>query len=99
MNFKKMNRGNLNCILKCFTEETQHHIFQTCKPVLDKLKLSEIPDFSLIYGTPAEQKCAIQVFLKIDDMRKQLQKLQDNLPPGGVDARTRADKAANTVYL
>ena len=67
----------------CCTEETQYHIFQTCKPVLDKLGFLEIPEYSLIYGTPTEQKCAIQVFLRIDDIRKQLQKIQDNLPPGG----------------
>ena len=87
----------MNCILKCGKEETEHHIFQTCKPVLDRLGPIKIPDFSLIYGTPTEQKCAIKVFLKIDDLRKQLQKIQDNLPPGGVNARTRADKATNTT--
>ena len=94
-----MKRGNLNCTLNCSTEETQYHIFQTCKPVLHQLGPIEIPDFSLIYGTPTEQKCAIKVFLKIDDLRKQLQKIQDNLPPGGVNARTRADTAANTTNV
>ena len=81
MSFKKMNRGNLNCSLKCCTEETQLHIFESFKPVLEKLGLKESPKLSLIYGTPTEQKRAIQVFLKIDDMRKHL---QDNLLPGGI---------------
>ena len=55
---------------------------------------------SLIYGTPTEQKCAILVCVFLTDgMRKQLQKIQDNLPPGGVNARTRADTAANTTNV
>ena len=65
---------------KCNTEETQLHIFQCCKPIIDKLGLIEIPSFNLIYGTAKEQKCAIEVFTKIDDMRKQI---QDNILPGG----------------
>ena len=80
MNFKKTNRNNLNCSLNCNTEKTQLHIFQSCRPILDKLGLTEIPSFNLIYGTPKEQKCAMEVFIKIDDMRKHI---QDNILPGG----------------
>ena len=80
MNYKKMNRNNLMCSLKCNTEETQIHIFQSCRPIIDKLGQIDIPSFNLIYGTPKEHKCAIEVFIKIDDMRKQI---QDNILPGG----------------
>ena len=80
MNYKKMNRNNLMCSLKCNTEETQIHIFQSCRSIIDKLGLIDITSFKLIYGTPKEQRCAIEVFIKIDDMRKQI---EDNILPGG----------------
>ena len=72
MNFKKLNRQNLQCSLKCTNEETQSHIFQSCRPILDKLGLTEVPNISQIYGTTLEQKQAIEIFVKIDDTRKQL---------------------------
>ena len=71
-NFKKMNRSNLNCSLQCKSKETQIHIFQSCKPVLDKMGLKKLPDFNFIYGTHIEQKYAIEVFVKIEDTRNQL---------------------------
>ena len=72
MNFKKLNRQNLQCSLKCTNEETQSHIFQSCRPILDKLGLTEVPNISQIYATTLEQKQAIEIFVKIDDTRKQL---------------------------
>ena len=56
MNFKKMNRLSLTCSLKCNTEETQFHIFQSCRPILEKLGVSEVPQLSQIYGSHQEQK-------------------------------------------
>ena len=90
MNFKKLNRQNLQCSLKCVDEETQFHIFQNCRPILDKLELRDVPQLSLIYGSHVEQKEAIEIYSKIDDMRKQLILQQENLSPGGADARTQA---------
>ena len=94
MNFKKLNKKKLQCSLKCVDEETQFHIFQSCRPILDKLGLREVPQLSLIYGSHGQQKEAIEVFSKIDDMRKQLilqlGESQENLSPGGADARTQA---------
>ena len=49
MKYKKMNRNNLMCSLKCNTEEPQLHIFQSCRPIIDKLGLIEIPSFNLIF--------------------------------------------------
>ena len=67
-----MNRNNLNCTLHCNVKETQTHIFQSCKPVLQKLGLKEVPEMSHIYGTAIKQKYAIEVFVKIEDIRKLL---------------------------
>ena len=54
-----------------------------------------MPTLSLIYESHGQQKEAIEVFLKFDDMRKQLilqvVDSQENLSPGGADARTQAD--------
>ena len=71
-NFRKMNRGNLKCSLKCNSDESQDHIFQSCTPILEKLDVKEIPPLSNIFGTPEEQKTAIKVFCQIDSVRKQL---------------------------
>ena len=60
------------CSLKCNTEETQFQIFQSCRPILEKLGVSEVPQLSQIYGSHQEQKHAIEVFVKIDDIRTQL---------------------------
>ena len=60
------------CSLKCNTEETQFHIFQSCRPILEKLEVSEVSQLSQIYGRHQEQKHAIELFVKIDDRRTQL---------------------------
>ena len=67
-----MNRGDLKCSLKCNSDETQLHIFQSCRPILDKLGIKETPPLSYIFGTPEEQKTAIDIFIQIDNERKQL---------------------------
>ena len=84
-NFRKMNKGNLNCILNCQQVETQYHIFEHCQPVISKLNLTQDMDVNKIYGSLLEQKSAVETFLKIDKMRKQL---VNNLLPGEVIART-----------
>ena len=68
--------------------------FQSCKPILDKLRLRGVPQLSLIYVSHVEQKQAIEVFSKIYDTRKQLilqlVESQENLSHGGADARIEA---------
>ena len=84
-NFKNMNKGNLKCIFLCDQVETQEHVFQHCEPILRRLKLTHTEQIKSIYGSPLEQKSAIQIFVKIDQMRKLM---IDNLPPGETNART-----------
>lgn len=72
LNFRKLNKRNLRCRLNCYNEEFQSHIFQACRPILDKLGLKEVPNINYIYGTPVEQKNAIKIFIQIDQVRKQL---------------------------
>ena len=84
-NFKKMNKGNLNCIMNCHQVETQSHIFEHCQPVISKLNLAQTMDLNKIYGSLLEQKSAVEIFSKIDKMRKQIIK---NLLPGEEPART-----------
>ena len=84
-NFKNMNKGNLKCIMNCDAIETQIHIFEHCEPVLSRLNLTETPTLNSIYGSPSEQKSAVEIFLKIDKMRRHMIK---NLLPGEDNART-----------
>ena len=72
LNFRKLNKRNLKCRLNCHNEESQSHIFQSCRPILDKLGLKEAPNLLHIYGTPVEQKNAIKIFIQIDHIRNQL---------------------------
>ena len=87
-NFKKLNRGNLKCRLNCESEESQDHIFQSCRPIFEKLILKEIPNINSIYGTPMEQHYAIKIFVQIDKLRKQLLK----------DIETAADAPIVNMY-
>ena len=80
-----MNKGSLTCIFKCDQIETQDNVFEHCEPVLAKLKFRHTQKVENIYGSLTEQKSAIQVFTKIDQIRKNM---IDNLPPGGATART-----------
>ena len=72
MNFKKLHRGDLKCVLKCNEDETQIHIFQKCQPVLARLGNQAIPAIENIYGSISDQKSAVYIFTQIDQIRKQL---------------------------
>ena len=85
MNFRKMNKNNLKCSLKCDIDETQEHIFEDCKPIREKLKLGKQIKLEQIYGPMEKQKEAIDIFTLIDDTRQQMLK---ELLPGGQAART-----------
>ena len=81
-NFRKINRGDIKCRLQCDSEESQTHIFQSCKAIFEKLDIIEAPNMNNIYGTPMEQLSAIKIFVQIDMVRKQF--IKDNLLPLGV---------------
>ena len=67
-----MNKNNLMCSLKCNSEESQTHIFESCKPILDKLGVINLPKLCNIFGTLKEQIDAIKVFVITEDLRTQL---------------------------
>ena len=85
MNYRKMNRGDLKCILKCDQLETQSHIFENCTPIHNKLNIISTMKIDYIYGSVSQQKEAISVFIRIDNMRNLM---ESNILPGGTDART-----------
>ena len=87
-NFKKLKKGNMQCRLNCESEEYQDHIFQSCRPIFEKLGITEIPNINSIYGTPMEQQHAIKIFVQLDKLRKQLLK----------DIETSADAPIVNMY-
>ena len=62
LNFRKLNRNNLRCSLKCDTEESQAHIFQSCEPILNKLGIQNVPNIIHIYGTPVVGSALLHCF-------------------------------------
>ena len=64
-----MNRGDLKCVFQCDQLETQLHIFENCRPIQNRLNFRSTMKIQNIYGTVYQQKEAILVFLKIDNMR------------------------------
>ena len=85
MNFRKMNKGDLKCIFKCDENETQYHIFENCQPLRTKLNLNTNVKLEGIYGTVSQQKEAVSILLKIDNMRKLM---KNYILPGRSVART-----------
>ena len=80
-----MNKGNFICILNCQQVETQSYIFEHCQPVIPKLSPTQDMDVNRKYGSLLEQKSALEIFLKIYKIRKQL---VNNLLPEEATART-----------
>ena len=80
-----MNKGNLKCSLNCDEIETQIHIFENFEPVLSRLNLSQTLPLNSIFGSLSEQKSAVELFLKIDKIRRLM---INNLLPGEDIART-----------
>ena len=72
MNYKKMNRGDLNCIFQCNTPETQVHIFEDCQPIRNMLSFHSDKKIKAIFGTMSQQKEVISTFIQIDAVRKQM---------------------------
>ena len=69
-NFKKINKGSLTCIFQCDQIETQNHVFEHCEPVLSKMNIKHTEKVENIFGSLTEQKSAVQVFTKIDKIKK-----------------------------
>ena len=88
LNFRKLNKKNLKCVLNCDQLDTQSHIFEECKPLRDKLKLEKVIKMEQIYGSLEEQTEAIKVYILIDETRTKMVK---DFLPGGQVARTLPD--------
>jgi hypothetical protein len=71
-NFRKMNKNNLNCSLKCNSVETQNHIFENCKPILSKLKTPNPIQLSKIFGSIDDQCEVIDTIMNIEAIRKSM---------------------------
>ena len=85
INFKNMNKGNLKYRMNCDEIETQIHIFVTCEPVLSRLNIAQTIPVNSIYGSPSEQKSAVELFSKVDKMRRLM---IENFLPAEYIART-----------
>ena len=88
MNFRKMHKNNLKCSLNCDSLETQKHIFEECRPIINKIKLTTHCKIDQVFGSVTDQKEAIQVFIQIEEARKKLVK---SFLPGEQVARTPPD--------
>ena len=87
MNFRKMDRGDLQCIFQCNVPEIKSHIFENCQPILSKLSIPRNVRLEDIYGDIHQQKNSIKLFTQIDIIRKSV---KESFLPGGVGARTLA---------
>ena len=83
MNFQKLHKGDLKCLLGCNANADQVHLFTQCKDI--KIFLRNTVPYEDIFKDIMVQKPAIETFLKIDKRRQ----LRLN-PPGEISARTRA---------
>ena len=84
-NFRKMYKNNLKCSFNCDSIETQDHIFETCTPILSRLKEPSPIKLAHIFGT-IEKKCQIiDTLMTIETIRKSM---KEKLLPGGQIART-----------
>ena len=72
MNFRKINKGDLQCSFICDEFETQVHFFENCEPIKKKLNISTSVKIECIFGTVSEQKSAVSLLPKIDIIRKQM---------------------------
>ena len=83
MNFKKLNRNNLNFVL-CSKPEDQAHTFTQCPPIMNYFKTNCL-DFSNIYSSLEHQVKTIKVFYQIDQTKQHI--LKKYLLPGGRDCQ------------
>ena len=55
--------------LGCLAKESQFHVFEECKPILDKLGLSKKIRLDKIYGTLEEHKSILPILMQIEAIR------------------------------
>ena len=63
LNFRKLNRGNLKCVMGCIEDESQSHIFENCEPLRKTLdQHQQNISIEKIYGSVQDQKEAVLIF-------------------------------------
>ena len=92
MNFQKLHKGDLKCLLGCNANEDQVHIFTQCQDI--EISLRNTVPYEDIFKDIMVQKTAIETFLKVDKRRQ----LRLN-PPGEISARTRAQQSFYRVLV
>ena len=65
INFKKLYRNDLKCVLGCIKNEDQFHVFMQCKPLMDKLNISNSSQYNQMFGSLHQQVQLIQESLKL----------------------------------
>ena len=85
MNFSKLNRNNLRCVLFCQQNEDQVHIFTQCQPLMNRLNILDAVQYNNISGSLHEQIEIITLLYKIDQTRNHIMK--NHLLPGGRDCQ------------
>ena len=60
-NFRKLNKGNLNCSLGCDTVENQVHIFRDCQ-ILNTNNTNDYIEYNYLFKKANKQKEAINRF-------------------------------------
>ena len=85
LNFYKINKNNLKCVFGCSKNEDQKHAFLYCWPIVSQIKNPHMTKYNNLFGNLQEQVHTIQIFSKIQEVRKHT--LQLNCPdknlPGG----------------
>ena len=75
-NFKKFYKNDILCRYGCLSAETQIHLLTQCKFLESH---TGAPNYEYIFMDPNRQKEAIQYFMQVEKVRKQL---KENLIPG-----------------
>ena len=83
VNFRKLHKNDLLCRYGCQSPESQIHIFTQCKTLRAQITIPAIPEYTHIFKDVFKQKQAIEYFILIDRVAKQM---KENLLPG-VDPR------------
>ena len=74
MNFRKLNRNNLKCVLGCQQNEDQVHVFTQCQPLMNRLNILDDIQYNNILGSLPQQIELIKLLYKIDQSRNHILK-------------------------
>ena len=82
MNFKKINRNNLQCVFGCLSSEDQEYSFIHCSQLVSKINTNYVGQYTYIFGTIEEQICTMRTYQSIQKLRNHV--LKSLHLPGGV---------------